>query len=143
MKTKLKEHMKTAMKAKDKIRLSTIRSLLSALQYEEMKKEKEELADDETLKVVRTEIKKRKESLEFAEQAGRQDQVDNLNKELSVLEGFLPKQLEEKEIETILTDFMDATPSPNMGALMQYLKSSFSGQYDGKTASSICKKLLG
>ena len=71
MKTNLKDQMKDAMKAKDKVRLDTIRAILSEIQYEEMQKGIDDLDSEGCLAVCQREMKKRKEELDFALQAGR------------------------------------------------------------------------
>ena len=84
MKKKLQEEMKNAMREKDKVRLMTIRGVLSAIQYEEMKKSKDCLSDDEIIAVLRSELKKRAESLEYAEKDGRTELIEDLKKEEEV-----------------------------------------------------------
>lgn len=141
MKDKLKSDMKEAMKAKDKLKLSVIRSLLSALQYEEMQK-KAELSEDQILAVLKNELKKRKESLEFAEKDNRETEIEELNTEIAVVESYLPTQLSEDKLKEILTQFKAENADANMGQAMQFLKSNYAGQYDGKLASSLAKELL-
>lgn len=143
MKNKLKEAMKEALKAKDKVRLETIRSLLSEIQYEEMNKSVESLSDDAVLQVMQRELKKRREEYDFAEKGGRADLFDKLKLEIAAIEFFLPKQLSETELEKILTKMKSDTPNINMGAAMKTLKETFAGQYDGKVASDVAKRVLG
>jgi uncharacterized protein len=142
MKSKLQGAMKSAMKAKDKLRLDTIRGVLSAIQYEEMEKKVESLPEAGVLEVLKREFKKRKEQLEFAVQGGRSDIKQQLDLELKVLEEFLPKQLSSQELETIIGGFKKDNPALNMGAAMKALKESYAGQYDSKEASDIAKRLL-
>jgi uncharacterized protein YqeY len=92
MKNKLKDSLKIAMKARDQVRLDTIRSLMAAIQYEEMQKETEDLPGDSILAIIRSEIKKRKEETDFAQKASRPELVEKLAKELSILEEFLPSR---------------------------------------------------
>ena len=143
MKDKLQNDMKDAMRAKDKVRLQTIRGLISAMQYERIQKNVEELAENDCLAVVKRELKKRTESLEFAEKSGRQETIDTIKSEIAVLEGYLPTQLSEAELEKIINDLKAADAGLNMGGAMKALKASYAGQYDGKLASQIAKKLLG
>ena len=93
MKAKLKEALKVAMKAQDKLRLETIRSALSEIQYEEMQKSVNELGATESLQVVQREVKKRLEAIQFEEQAGRAEAKEKLVKEIAILEEFLPRQI--------------------------------------------------
>ncbi len=93
MKATFKEALKSAMKAQDKLRLETIRSVLTEIQYEEMQKSVEQLGATECLQVVQREVKKRQEAIQFEEQAGRAEQKAKLQAEIAILEEFLPKQL--------------------------------------------------
>lgn len=117
MKTKLQTAMKEAMKARDKVRLDTIRQVLAAIQYEEMQKKAEALSNDSILGILKSELKKRHESIEFAEKANRQDEKDTLLLEIAAIESFLPKQFSEVELANILTGLKAETPGLNMGEL--------------------------
>ena len=142
-KAKLQEAMKLAMKAKDKLRLDTIRGLLSAIQYEEMEKKVEELAPDAIVATIQREVKRRREELEFAEKANRLELVDKFKTEIAVLEGFLPSQLSVTDLEKVITDLKGSTPGLNVGGVMKHLKEKYSGQFDSKLASELCRKMLG
>lgn len=143
MKNKLKEELKLAMKAREQIRVETIRSLISALQYEEIQKEVEELNPEQSLAVLKTELKKRKEECEFAEKAGRPEMLEKLKVEIAAIEHFLPTQLDAAALEKILTELKSDQSGLNMGAAMKILKERFAGQYDGKLASEVAKRVLG
>ena len=142
MKVQLKSEMKDAMKAKDRVRLDTIRSILSAIQYEEMQKQTEDLAEDAILAILKAESKKRNESLEFSSNAGRDEEVTQLKREIEVIDSFLPQQLTEADLEKIISDLKSSQPDINMGGAMKELKEKYFGQYDGKLASQLAKKLL-
>jgi len=143
MKAKLKEELRIAMKAKNQVRMDTIRSLLSAMQYEEMQKEVENLPEESILNILKSEIKKRKEEYEFAEKANRQDILEKLKVELATIEAFLPTQLGAEALEKIITDYKNGNPGSNMGGVMKLLKEQHAGQYDGKLASDIAKRIFG
>jgi len=143
MKQQLQDALKLAMKAKDKIKLETIRGVLSAVQYEAMEKKVDDLSNDGILAVLQRELKRRKEEAEFAVQAGRAEMIEKLKAESAVIESFLPKQLPTAELEKIITDLKAATPGIAMGAAMKHLKENFGGQYDSKAASDLCKKIFG
>lgn len=142
-KSDLQTALKQAMKEKDKLRLDTIRGVLSAIQYEEMEKKVDELSSDALISVLQRELKRRREELEFAQQAGRADLLEKFNAEISVLEAFLPQQLSQAEIEKIVTDLKSSSPNLNLGVAMKHLKDQYSGQYDSKMASDVCRKMLG
>ena len=143
MKKKLQEEMKNAMKSKDKLALNTIRGVLSAIQYEEMRKSKDALSDEEIISVIRSEIKKRVEALEYAEKDGRTETVEELKAEEAVLKNFLPEQMTEEELTAVVQGYKAENPAINMGEVMKKLKESYAGKYDGKLASSVVKSVLG
>lgn len=143
MKATLKDALKSAMKAKDKISLDTIRSVLTEIQYEEMQKSIEELGATECLQVVQREVKKRLEAIQFEEQAGRAEQKAKLQAEIAVLENFLPKQLSSDELEKIIVHLKESTPGLALNLVMKHLKDNYAGQYDGKSASEIAKRVVG
>lgn len=143
MKKKLKEELKVSMKAQDRLRLDTIRAVLSEIQYEEMQKGVDELSDTDCLAVAQREVKKRNEAIQFAEQAGRAEEKQKLLSEIAILEFFLPKQLSSEELEKIVVGLKESTPGASMPIVMKHLKENYAGQYDGKSASEIVKRVLG
>jgi hypothetical protein len=143
MKATLKEALKSAMKAQDKVRLDTIRSVLTEIQYEEMQKSIDELGPTECLQVVQREVKKRLEAIQFEEQAGRAEQKAKLQAEIAVLENFLPKQLSSEELEKIIVTLKESSPGLALNVVMKHLKDNYAGQYDGKSASEIAKRVVG
>ena len=142
MKDKLKTALKEAMKSKDKLRLETIRGLMSAIQYEEIAKKVDDLPAEACLGIFQSEHKKRKESIEFAVQAKRDDLIEKLNQEIAIIESFLPKQMSAAELEKFIVELKEKTPGCNLGVAMKALKESFPGQYDSKLASEVARKLL-
>lgn len=141
MKAKLQADMKEAMKAKEKVKLNTIRALISAIQYEEMQKGTE-LKEEQFIAIFKNEVKKRKESLEYLEKENRQDEVTISLEELRVIESYLPKQMSAEELKTLLQRFKADNATANMGQAMSYLKDNFAGQYDGKDASTLAKEVM-
>jgi uncharacterized protein YqeY len=116
---------------------------LSEIQYEEMQKQVQDLSPTECSVVLQREVKKRQEAIGFEEQAGRQDAKTKLQKEIAIIEEFLPKQLTAAELEKALVEYKTSTPGAVMGTAMKFLKDSYAGQYDGKSASEIAKKVFG
>lgn len=143
MKAKLQDAVKTAMKERNKIKVETLRSILTAMQYEEISKKVEELPADAVLAIMQRELKKRKEELEFAEQANRPEQIEKIAVEMAVIEEFLPKQLTSEELEKIITELKSKSEKPNVGVIMKGLQETFGGQYDGKAASEIVRRVIG
>lgn len=142
MKTELHNALKNAMRAKDKVRLNTIRSLLSAIQYEELQHSSEDLAEQQISRILNNEAKKRREGIEFAKQANRPEQIVELQTELKIIEEFLPQQLTDEELTTILSELKERQPDLNFGGAMQAIKEVYFGRYDGKTASGIAKRIF-
>ena len=101
LKEKLLEDLKSAMKSKDKETMSVIRLVKGALQLEEISK-KRELTDDEVIGIISKQIKQRKDAnIEF-EKGNRQDLVDKNNSEISILNRYMPEQLDSSEVEKII-----------------------------------------
>ena len=143
MKKRLQEGVKAAMRAKDKLRLETLRGLLSTIQYEEIQRKVSELPEESVIVLLKSEVKKRGESLQFAKEAGRAEMVSQLEEEIKIVEEFLPSQLDREQLSEILNDFKAANPNSNMGAAMKELKEKYPAQYDGKLASQIAKEIFG
>lgn len=143
MKAALKDSLKSAMKAQDRLRLETIRALLTEIQYEEMQKAVEELSAAECTVIFQREVKKRQEAMQFEEQAGRQEAKEKLAGEIRIIEEFLPKQMTPEQLEKIILEFKSSTPGAALPLVMKHLKEKFAGQYDGKSASEIAKRVLG
>lgn len=141
LKEQIKAGIPAAMKAKDKIRLETLRSLTTEIQYEEIQKKIEPLPDQDTIPILKREIKKRQESLDYAEKGNRADMAADLKLEIQVIESFLPSQLSDDKLREILKSYM--ADGANMGLLMKKLKDEYQGQYDSKRASEIAKEIAG
>lgn len=143
MKAILQQAVKDALKARDQVKLNTIRGVLSEIQYDEMQKGVDSIDEVATVAIIQRELKKRKEEIEFANQAKRDDLLTKLGQEISVLESFLPKQLSADELRATLEQLKTSGNASNMGAAMKMLKDKFSGQYDGKVASEVAKQVFG
>lgn len=144
LKETLLQDLKSAMKDKDNIRKNTIQLVRSGvLQIE--KDNKVELDDDGILDVIAKELKKRRDSLPDFEKSGRTDLIENLNKEIEILLGYLPKQLTEDEIEKIVEETIAETGSStmkDMGKVMGAVSSKVKGRADNRVVSSYVKKIL-
>lgn len=144
LKQELLKELKSAMQEKDMIKKDTITMLRAAILQIEKDTQKE-LSEDEMLTIVAKEVKKRKESIPEYEKAGREDIVANLNKEISILEVYLPEQLSEEEIRKIVIDTISevgATSPKDMGKVMQGVRVKTAAQADGKVVSQIVKEEL-
>src|SRR3989304_8048824 len=122
-----------AMKARDEIRLSTLRLLSSALNYEFIAKQ-HKLSEEEELVVVAKEAKKRKDAIEAYEKAGAKDRAEKEQKELLVLEEYLPEQMSDAELTGIVDEAISETGAKaitDMGRVMAAIMSKVQGRADG------------
>lgn len=136
--------MKEAMKNKDKETLSVIRMIKGAMQLEEINK-KRELNDDEVVSVISKQIKQRKDANVEFEKGNRQDLIDKNNNEISILNRYMPEQLDSSEVEKIIDDKikeLGITNQKEMGKLMGALMPLLKGKTDMSMVSSIIKEKL-
>ena len=113
--------MTTAMKEQDKFKLSVLRMLKSAVQMEKISKN-HDLSDDEVATVIKKQVKMRKDSITEFTKYGKNDEIDNLNKEVEILSEYLPEELSEEEIDKILDEvFTEIKPESikDMGKVMK------------------------
>ncbi len=145
LKEKLLEDLKEAMKEKDSIKKNTIQMARAAVLQVEKDKQIE-LQDSDILTILAKEVKKRKDSLSDYQKGGREDLVEQINKEIQVLEVYLPKQLSKEELEKELQEIvkkLNATSMKDMGIVMKTAKEKIGTRADGKEINEIVKKLLG
>ncbi|HCH02883.1 MAG TPA: GatB/YqeY domain-containing protein [Vibrio sp.] len=140
----LKEEQKLAMKAKDKLRLGTIRLALSAIKQREVD-ERITLSDDDILSVLTKMVKQRRDSVTQYEAANRQDLADAEKAEITVLEEFMPQPLTDEEVSALvdkaITD-SGAAGMQDMGNVMGVLKPLLQGRADmGKVSGLVRSKL--
>jgi uncharacterized protein YqeY len=136
--------MKTAMRAKDSARLSTIRLLLSGIKQREVD-ERKELTDTDVVAVIEKMIKQRRESIAQYEQAARKDLADVEKFELQVLSGYLPQQMSEAEVSRAVDAAVsEAKPTgiKDMGKVMALLKPRLAGRADMQKVSALVKTKL-
>ncbi len=141
---KLQDEMKAAMKSGDKDRLSVVRMLISEIKKVQIDK-KRELTDEEIIQVLQRYAKQRKESIKQYREAGREDLAQKEEKELQVVQEFLPQPLSEEEIQKIVEEVIKETGASSMkdmGKVMKTVMEKVKGRADGSTVSSIVKKKL-
>lgn len=140
------EEMKTAMKAKDKVRLESLRSIKSAIMLAQTEKGAgAELNEDEELKILTRLQKQRKDSMAIYEEQGREDLASEERAQLAVIEGFLPKALSAEELAEYLKDLISevgASGPQDMGKVMGRASKELAGKADGKTISAKVRELL-
>ena len=144
LKTKIVQEMKIAMRAKDKIRLGTIRLILSDIKRIEVD-ERIELDDTRVIVVLDRMVKQRKDSATQYTNADRQELADQELNEIKVIQEFLPEALSESEILTIVSEAIrtiDATSMKDMGAIMGIIKPKIQGRADAGEVSKMIKTKL-
>lgn len=133
-----------AMKAGDKVRVSTLRMLSSALHNEEIAK-REGLDEENELKIVQKEVKKRKDAIEAYKKAGAKEKAELEEKELEVLKDFLPEQLSneelEKEVELAIKE-TGANSATQMGEVIGKVKAKVGGRAEGSKIAELVKEKL-
>ena len=146
LKEKLQNDLTEAMRARDEVRSSTIRMVLTAIKNEEVSgKEARELSDAEVITVLSREAKKRREAAEAFEQAGAKDRADMEKAEGVVIAEYLPVQLSESEIKAIINAAIaetGATGPQQMGLVMKSIQPKIAGRADGGVVSSLVKVAL-
>ena len=141
---KIKEDMYVAMKSKDKVKATILRSLLSNLKKIEIEK-KEPIAEPEYLSIVKKMVKQLKESIDVYSQAGRLELAEKEKSELSIIEAYLPKQFSEEEILELIKNIISEISAKNIsdiGKVMAIVMKKGGGKVDGGIANRIAKELL-
>lgn len=137
------EDMKQAMKNKEKTKLAVIRMLRSALQNETIKHGT--LSEQDEISVLSRELKQRRDSLQEFEKADREDLTTQLISEIKVLEAYLPKQLTDEELESIVTETIEklgASSKKDFGKVMGAIMPKVKGKADGNTVNKLVQKHL-
>ena len=142
----IQEDIKTAMKAKDAGATAATRAIKGEiLLFKTSEGGSKEVTDGDILKMIQKLIKQRKESAEQFTAAGRQELADNELAEAAVMEKYLPKQLSEAEVEEKIKAIIaevGATSIKDMGKVMGAANKALAGQSDGRTISTVVKRLL-
>ncbi|MFC9154094.1 GatB/YqeY domain-containing protein [Streptomyces bauhiniae] len=149
LKSKLHDDLNAAIRERDELRSATLRLTLAAITKEEVAgKEKRELSDDEVLKVITKEAKKRREAADAFAQGGRPAQAEREKAEGELLATYLPKQLSDDELTTIVAQAVEEARAGGaegpraMGAVMKIVNPKVAGQADGGRVAAIVKQQL-
>lgn len=146
LQTKIMEELKTAMKAKDTLALESLRAIKSALLLAQTEGgAKEEISEEEEIKLLQKLVKQRKDSAAIYTNQGRKDLAEPELLQATIIEKFLPTQLNETEVEAIISTIIkenNASGMGDMGKIMGLSTTKLAGKTDGKTISTIVKKLL-
>jgi uncharacterized protein len=141
---KLQEDLTAAILAHDDLRRDTLRMVISAA-YNEAKKARRELSDDEVVRILTREMKTRNESVEAYSNAGRQDAAAKERAEIEIIRPYLPQQLDPAELERLVHEAVDesgATSPRDMGKAMAALMPKVRGRADGKLVSGLVAQEL-
>jgi uncharacterized protein len=149
LKEDLQKDLNQAVKGKTEIASGTLRMLLAAVLSKEKEKKfktgDDKLTDEEVMEVITSEAKKRREAIEAYTQGGRQELAEKEKKELEVLAKYLPEQLSEDEIRSIVTETIKeigVQDMKDMGKVMAQAMPKIKGRADGSLVSRIAKELL-
>ena len=136
--------MYAAMKAREKEKSGTLRIALAKLKDKRIEK-REDLSEEEELKILKTLVKQRKESIQLYEKGGREDLVNAEKNEMEILNGYLPKMMSEDDIRSIVQSVVKevgATSTADMGRVMPEVIKRGKGLIDGKTAQNFVRESL-
>ena len=144
LKTQLTEDMKTAMRAKDQVSLSTIRLINAAIKQFEVD-ERTEADDAKVISILTKMVKQRKDSAKIYTEAGRQDLADKENAEIEILNCYLPQMMSAEEIKTVVEAAIAETGASgmaDMGKVMGVLKTHLAGKADMGEVNKVLKTAL-
>jgi uncharacterized protein YqeY len=146
LKERLRADMTAAMKSRDQVRLRTLRMAIASIRNEEASGTAHELSDEDILKVLTREAKKRREAAEAYEAAGRADQAEAERAEGDVLAGYLPVQLSDDELASLVSAAIAETGAagmPGMGKVMKAVTPQVAGRADGARVAAEVRRQLG
>jgi uncharacterized protein YqeY len=144
LKQRLQEDLKGAMRAKDQVRLRTLRLALAAIKNREIEV-RGELSDADVAAILQREAKQRRETLDELEQVDRPELAASEQAELEILTEYLPKQLGREEIADLVRQViadLNAEGPRQMGLVMRTMMAQLKGQADGKLVSQVVRELL-
>ena len=150
LRTRFQEQLKQSMHARDQIATSTLRLIIAAMQDRDIaargKGNWDGISEDEILLMLRSMVKQRLESIKMYEIGKRMDLVEREKAEVRIIETFLPKQMDDAQIKTIIEEVVtsvQATGLKDMGKVMAEMKVKYPGQLDFSKASGMVKSRLG
>ena len=137
----LRDQLSTAMRARDAVRMRALRAVLAQVKNRSIEV-RGEIPEREVTALIQREVKQTKETLEFARQAGRGEQIAEHEELLGILESLLPSALGEAELREAIRSIIGETGATSLGPVMKTLGERYAGQYDGKVASTLARELL-
>lgn len=147
MRDKINEALKESLKARETLKVSTLRLILAAAKDREiaLRSEDKTLSEEDILQIMQKMIRQRQESAQTYEAAGRLDLSTQEREEIKIIESFLPAQMSDDDIHAACTTAVSEVEAPglkDMGRVMNILKDRYTGQMDFKKASTVVKSLL-
>ena len=136
--------LKDAMRARDEVRMTTLRLVLTAIKKRE-KEARSLLEDQEVISVITSQIKQRRESIEQYREAGREDLAQTEENELQILQGYMPEQASEEEISNTLDEIIaevGAVSMKDMGKVMKAAMAKLAGKAEGGAINAMVKAKL-
>jgi uncharacterized protein YqeY len=137
----LQRDLQDAMRARDRLRIDVLRGVIAAVKNAKVDKQVPELPEAEIVAVIRKELNKRAEIAEFARQAGREETVAQADAEKAILDAYLPAQMDAAALEAAIRAIAGELGNTQIGPVMAELRKRHAGQFDGKLASELIKKL--
>ncbi|EFT6703842.1 GatB/YqeY domain-containing protein [Campylobacter coli] len=144
LKEQILNDIKEAMKQKDDFKRDTLRTLNAAFKQVEVD-ERIELSDERILKIIASEIKKRKDTIELYSKGGREDLAQKEQKEIALFESYLPQQLSDEELQAALKEMianLGVSSLKDQGLVMKEAKAKFGARVDGKRLNVTLRELL-
>lgn len=141
LKSRINEDIKNYMRSKDSLALNTVRMLKSEIKNAEIAKIGE-LTEDELIKAVQSGIKKRREAAEIYKNGGRDELASKELKEIDILQKYLPEQMSEEKIISIIKEITGTTGEKNFGIVMKSVMAKVQGQAEGKVVSRLVKEVI-
>ena len=149
LRNSIPEALRVALKQQDKRCISTVRLIMAALKDRDIaargKGDTEGISDDEILQMLQTMVMQRRESIQLYEKGGRKELAEQEAKEITIIERFLPQQLDEEQINLIVEKTINeigADSLKDMGHIMSELRNNYAGQMDFSKASGLVKQKL-
>jgi len=137
----LQSDLAAAMKARSADELGVLRGLLAAIKNLKVERRVEELSDADIAALVRKEIQKRQEAMEYANRAGRKDLLQENQRQWEILERYLPRQLDRHELETIVLELAGELSTNKIGPIMAKLRERYADQFDPRIAAEVIRGL--
>ena len=138
----LTQDLTRAMKAREMGRVYVLRGLLAAVKNLKVEKRGAVLTAADLVQLVRREIRTREEAEEFATKAGRSELVAQNRAERTMLEAYVPAQLDAAQLERVIRDITARPEGRSLGAVMAALRERFAGRFDGRQASDMARRVL-